>query len=1033
MRTSEYTKTLSDAQDNFEAAQAILVKTVAEKTTRVDELEASVAELRQSHEKASKEAQDQLAKVQLDLDAATKDRDGRIKEIEDLKATHSAEIAHIKEAIKMLRAQADDNAAKVAALEGVRDELTKSLALVEGEREAARSEHATAQREAEQAKTDLEAFQQSSKGRESEAMTSFKTELDKERHLRSKAESALEEATKEAQARAISSAEEKDRLEKSLADANDKIATAETDVADAERRIAEAELAHETSKKEADATAKVQHDELNAKIAALTTESDGHRTAGKELVAQIAQVKAQLEEKSASHDEVWTQLSDVKSELENKSALYNEASSKLEAFKAEMEEKAAALESATRERDDIKAEVETKSAAHDEAARKLETELEENAKLLDDAVRERDEIKASLEKATTLNDKTSRELKALQEQLAEKAAAHTETEGQLAATKTELVDKISALDDATAKVGSLSEQLAEKTKAHADTEGQLASIKNELEDKATSLVAATTEIDSLRAGANVADSIRAELDDHRRLLEEEKAEGAKISALHATASARGDTLASEADEAKSALAAEKEAHALTSSKLSSTDARIAALEAELATSRKEREELSTQLQASTTSQAELESKLDSAHKDLSNIATQLESVHNSTRSAAETHRDEVDKLASEVEAHKRTAAAAELRIASLTADSTLKTTEMADELAWARSQLEVYKKAQGDLKDSLMAVEKEQAKAVETMRVELASVKDARKAAESKCEGAERELASVRGLLADSKKALDTAAAGKSKALEAAAGSLQKELTLARSEYAAVRARCDRLATELVEAHANNKGRTPRQGLSSSASVPGFLSTAGAQALRGRGGMATPDIEGWRRSHASEEIGRLDKVVEAQKAVIEEQRVKIGAWADELDKQREAVRLLTADIEGCTCGLNGAGLAPDTPKRQHMRASLSMSSVPSPSSATVREQGDLENLSPAPSGYSSARTRGHISSTFTARNLALPSAPSPLPMHTGQFSNTLRKHRRVTLEHDINRLQGELGRVRELEGGSEGLRLTHRGRTRIVH
>jgi centromeric protein E len=47
-------------------------------------------------------------------------------------------------------------------------------------------------------------------------------------------------------------------------------------------------------------------------------------------------------------------------------------------------------------------------------------------------------------------------------------------------------------------------------------------------------------------------------------------------------------------------------------------------------------------------------------------------------------------------------------------------------------------------------------------------------------------------------------------------------------------------------------------------------------------------------------------------------------------------------------------------------------------------------------------------STFTAFNLALPTTPTPLPMHTSQFDNTSgRKGRRITIEHDIDILMGE--------------------------
>lgn len=50
-------------------------------------------------------------------------------------------------------------------------------------------------------------------------------------------------------------------------------------------------------------------------------------------------------------------------------------------------------------------------------------------------------------------------------------------------------------------------------------------------------------------------------------------------------------------------------------------------------------------------------------------------------------------------------------------------------------------------------------------------------------------------------------------------------------------------------------------------------------------------------------------------------------------------------------------------------------------------------------------------STFTAFNLALPTTPTPLPMHATQYDNaSTKKGRRVTIEHDLDILAGEFMR-----------------------
>lgn len=69
---------------------------------------------------------------------------------------------------------------------------------------------------------------------------------------------------------------------------------------------------------------------------------------------------------------------------------------------------------------------------------------------------------------------------------------------------------------------------------------------------------------------------------------------------------------------------------------------------------------------------------------------------------------------------------------------------------------------------------------------------------------------------------------------------------------------------------------------------------------------------------------------------------------------------------------------------------------------------DLENQSPHPGiGLGSSHAKVHIPASFTAKNLALPTTPTPLPMHPSQFSNTsTRRGRRITIDHDIDLLTG---------------------------
>lgn len=74
-----------------------------------------------------------------------------------------------------------------------------------------------------------------------------------------------------------------------------------------------------------------------------------------------------------------------------------------------------------------------------------------------------------------------------------------------------------------------------------------------------------------------------------------------------------------------------------------------------------------------------------------------------------------------------------------------------------------------------------------------------------------------------------------------------------------------------------------------------------------------------------------------------------------------------------------------------------------------RFRGKSHSISHSPTESPAAATPATgFPSTFTARNLALPTTPTPLPLHPAQFSNaSVRKGRRATIEHDIDLLTGE--------------------------
>ena len=119
----------------------------------------------------------------------------------------------------------------------------------------------------------------------------------------------------------------------------------------------------------------------------------------------------------------------------------------------------------------------------------------------------------------------------------------------------------------------------------------------------------------------------------------------------------------------------------------------------------------------------------------------------------------------------------------------------------------------------------------------------------------------------------------------------------------------------------------------------------------------------------------------------------------ELEKQREVVRLLTQTPDAPAPSNGSNALTPkkmvDSPRRVSHGKSASLSAIRGAES-------------PLAAGMGSTKTRVHIPSSFTARNLALPTSPPPLPMHGKQASNAgSKKGRRLTIEADMDRLSGE--------------------------
>ncbi|RXK39315.1 hypothetical protein M231_03394 [Tremella mesenterica] len=238
-----------------------------------------------------------------------------------------------------------------------------------------------------------------------------------------------------------------------------------------------------------------------------------------------------------------------------------------------------------------------------------------------------------------------------------------------------------------------------------------------------------------------------------------------------------------------------------------------------------------------------------------------------------------------------------------------------------------------------------------------------------------------------------SAAQGDLQSLESEYEKTKESLATSREDALQSKDKAIKLAKELLELkNTASKKTSPEKfwsgheswaghGLSGSSSVRSNLRL---QALQSDGNQTD-----------KEEIERLEKVVEVQQIIIEDQREKIVFWSTELEKQREVVRLLTQD----------GNINRISPRTKSPRLSLSRAPNVGESSPSL-----------TPSAVGSKKTRTHLPSSFTARNLALPTSPTPLPMHGKQVSSASKKGRRLTIEADMDFLteSSKVNRQREL-------------------
>jgi centromeric protein E len=653
---------------------------------------------------------------------------------------------------------------------------------------------------------------------------------------------------------------------------------------------------------------------LEAQVLALREEREEARTATGEHGKRVQGLEARVAAAESERDARAAELAALReahaaalAALEKERDAAQAAQAVVSAKRADVEAKLVASgEERAVEAASLKAEKEKATAALETFQRAaLEREADVVATLRADLVKERTrreagvaEIEAMVKRATEEGDAHAKEKGELAAQLAairaehEAATANFQT-ASAARDAAEAAAK-SASEAATKRETGLTSELAAAVEErdalrtqHATAAAAAEQVSAQLAEREAAHAAAVKDVEALRAGADVAASVRAELDTHRGLLAAERDKAAAAAATHAETCARADALADKLGAAERAAKAHAEEKDASASEARTSAARV----------------------------AELVAALEDAHKGHAAAATRAAA---DLRSADDARRDEARAIRSELEGVKA-------RLVSVTC--TLEE-ERAARTATAAGAEDV-------------------AKAMAELRAELAAAKN------ETAQRAEREAALV----------------AKNEALEKAAK------VAADAEAARIKAEAEI--------------KTKAKGHAVSASVP--------NALPGPPASACP-------AHVAE-IERLDKVVNAQKAIIEEQRAKIAHWAGELERQREVVRLLSEGVSPHSGPIPlpsvSAVSTPSSPRK-----SASVVSGTSAASDTL-----TPTASPRANGSKHARYLGGS----TPSSYLAPPSPLPMPTHSGQQSNVLRKARRITIEHDMGRL-ADAGRVNQVKG-----------------
>nr|XP_031863411.1 uncharacterized protein CI109_001287 [Kwoniella shandongensis]KAA5530483.1 hypothetical protein CI109_001287 [Kwoniella shandongensis] len=910
--------TLRDQNAQLEATRIELVSTVSDKTSKIDELETKVLDLRKSREELVIEDQGRLEEVEKKVEVVERERaelramlaeakeradvlqrEGA-EEAQRLKDELAAAVTQHSESQQSASAMTAEQQSTVASLNTQIADLLAAQTTRDEELTSLQSAQAQLEQQRDQALTDLDRFQKEALSNEAKVLSELRQEIGNlrklreddqatwnkqreelqgqltESHKRAHEETERVKATeRELESTRLALAESQGREEKLAGQMSDALMTLEqaakanAGLEDRLRNETQAKVVIEKERDdarsraaEAGGAAKQLEEEIVARKAAEEKLAEALRLSDERLAAQT-DLSTQLQDERSKKKDLESKLAEMSRQLEERLMNDSEVSATLEAAKNDLEGRLAAAQK------DL--EIQDKRFDSEVAARQdADKRVGEMATIRDEAVGGQRELERRLEKESSSLQNAEKRIAELEGQRAESGDAAREWENKL-------------------KV----EQAA----------------RREAEEKMEDLVMDREIVEQAR-------------DDAHSKLEEESEKRIEV---------------------EKKLASLFEQHSACATSQSEVQER---LEREIAARQHAEEEvlrLQHAQEAGATSHVELGKRLN----DESNLReaaevelTKLKQMYNAEQSDTAKLQSLLEaESAARVEANKKLAKLAQ-QLDSVSAESQ----EMLKGETAARKEAEqnlIALSAQIDGKSSLQ----------EQLGAEIA----ARQAAERQITELSKELVTKH---------------------EAAQQVLEEELLSLRQSLR---------AAQLDATQARTEADAERTNIVKLSQEVGLLRSMSTTTLRSRRKSSGLEEE-------SDEIERLEKVVEVQQRIIDEQREKIERWAKEMEKQREIVRLLTHD---------------------------NTANIPSPKFNSPRPtHGKSHSLSHSP-GHNGPPAKG-FPSTFTARNLALPSTPTPLPMHPNQFSNAaLRKGRRVTIEHDIDRLS-----VEQSQQSQSGLRVS---------